>query len=319
MQKNVLILTEAGDNIGFGHYTRCSAIRMEMENQGANTDMIVNLKGGVISDSKIVKLDWLSNLKLVNSLSKYSIVIVDSYLAKASVYKTLKSTIEFVVAIDDYNRISYPVDLLINPNVYFQDLNYSNQKSRCHGGKDFIILRPEFRTNQNFTKAREEINEILITLGGSDYRNLLPKVIEFCLQSEIQSIKVVAPHAINGSFDSDRLTILPVQTAKSMKKLILNSDVVISACGQTLHELAALGRPTIGICIDDDQRLNQNYYLNTGFLNLDIQWDNDDLQDKILTSISMLNSSRKRELLIKHSSHLVNKNGVVTLVKTIIS
>ena len=47
---------------------------------------------------------------------------------------------------------------------------------------------------------------------------------------------------------------------------MLESDIAISACGQTLNELASVGVPTIGICIAENQLGNIKGWEQIGFL-----------------------------------------------------
>ncbi|MBL4898716.1 MAG: hypothetical protein JKX76_03595 [Colwellia sp.] len=178
-----------------------------------------------------------------------------------------------------------------------------------------MILRPEFRNEAQLNESNATIENILITIGGSDFRQILPSIIESCLAAEIANIKVIAPTDA-GKFQQDsRITVLPLRNAASMYTLMLEADVVISACGQTLHELSVIGRPIVGICLDIDQRPNQEYYLKEEVLQLDIKWDDADLKEKTRKNIDMLQSQEVRHSIIQKAQSLVNKDGVNIFVK----
>src|SRR5688500_2526262 len=87
----LLILAEAGDGIGYGHYSRCWAIRQFFEMEGTPTDIILNIKG---SDARnfadAVSLNWMPVIADLNTEKKYSCVLVDSYLAPLSIFETLR-------------------------------------------------------------------------------------------------------------------------------------------------------------------------------------------------------------------------------------
>ena len=141
----LLILTEAGKNIGLGHYTRCSALYDAIEDNGDEAYIMVFLNDFNIKNDKLIKANWLQDLEQALAHQDCDTVIVDSYLAQEDVYIKLSSNFKTVIAIDDYNRLQYCATALINPNVFFDDINYSNQTIKCIGGKNYVILRKEFR------------------------------------------------------------------------------------------------------------------------------------------------------------------------------
>ena len=71
-------------------------------------------------------------------------------------------------------------------------------------------------------------------------------------------------------------------------------DIAISACGQTLHELAFLGVPTIGILVGDDQQQNMAFYADSGFLQGRLRWDTPDLLKSLADAIESYRSYSTR-------------------------
>lgn len=274
-----LILTEAGDNIGFGHYTRCSAIQNSLKQRGGNCKMLLNLKGkhDFSFDGKIV--DWQIKKEELERWKEKGFlkVLVDSYIAGTRDYENLQMIFDKLFVIDDYNRIIYNADVLINPNVGASDLDYSNQGTPVYKGKDFVILRDAFRKGSTST-IKEQVEHIVITVGGSDYRNLIPKIIT-TVQKTLQKCKisvVAGSPALQNSLKKHFpiINVLGLLSAQEMFDIFQAGDIVITACGQTLHELASIGKPTIGICLDIDQVPNQNYYYKMGFIQPKIHYDN---------------------------------------------
>jgi len=317
MVSKVLILTEAGKNIGFGHYSRCSALRQALISEGIIVQMMLYLNKYDIEDSDVIKTNWLSDIESIPEYKEFNTVIVDSYLADLAIYSKLQTIFRNVVAIDDYNRINYPCSVLINPNVFFSDLNYSNQTAKCLGGEDYVILRPEFRNQSHGPLRRNQIEDILITIGGFDFRRILPTIIETCLESAVLLVTIIAPEGLSKYYSNKNVIILSAQDAESMFRLMQKADIVISACGQTLHELASLQKATIGICLDIDQEPNQKYYLKKGFLPFNIQWNDVDLKDKIKKALKHYKSLNQRKTLETNEQCLININGVFNIVSII--
>lgn len=312
---NITILTEAGKTIGFGHYTRCSSLYQALVNAGNQVRFVVYENEYTINDPNIESLNWLISTDTVYPISTNAIAIIDSYLADEHLYSQLAERFDKVIAIDDYNRIKYPVDVVINPNVFFDDIDYSNQTAICIGGKDYVILRPEFTHFKTSVSDNENLQNILITIGGSDFRNLLPKLISSCVQYKNVNITVIDPENKVGIHQ--HIKVLPAQSAAEMVHEMQKADIVISACGQTLHELAALQKPTIGICLDIDQVPNQNFYLKHGFLLAAIQWNDDNFEYKIVDQLSFYSLSANLKRVNEVCKSLVTKQGTMNIVSYI--
>lgn len=279
---------------------RCSAIREELILRGNDVDLINH---EVVEYPKN-KGHWCK--RPLNRCVDNSIVIVDSYIVGPEWLKENLSNSKYSVVIDDFNRTLYPVDLIVNPNVFFQNLDYSNQQANLIGGPEFILLRKCFRKKSH--ELLEE-NSILITLGGSDYRKLLPALVKIALKVTDLPIRVVDPRS-----ESDRIKgvqYLGFLNCEEMLQQYLSAKIVISAAGQTLHELASLRKKCVGICIDYDQVPNHNYYNNVGYIRGDIKWDSPILEKKVKLEMLRLLSHDTLEV----DKKLVNQFGVENLIE----
>jgi len=312
---NITILTEAGKKIGFGHYTRCSSLYQALMKAGDHVRFIMYENEYAINDPNIQSLNWIKSIDSLYSIETTDIAIIDSYLADENTYTQLAKRFYKVVAIDDYNRMSYPVDVLINPNVFFEEINYSNQTAICLGGKDYVILRQEFTQVKPQVIENGKLKNILITVGGSDFRNLLPKLISICEHQEGTNITVIDPES--KVTIQQRVKVLPTQSAAQMVHEMKRADVVISACGQTLHELVALQKPTIGICLDIDQVPNQSFYTKHGFLSSTIQWNDKNIDNKIADQLNYFSLSANRKRVSKMCKSFVRYNGAQNIASII--
>ena len=71
------------------------------------------------------------------------------------------------LTLDDFNRIDYEnVKLIINPNVYFSDINYNNQSVKVLGGSNFVILRKSFTQLSHYNTKTSEKLKILFGLSS---------------------------------------------------------------------------------------------------------------------------------------------------------
>ena len=109
----------------------------------------------------------------------FQLVLVDSYLADEAIFRTLRQAFEISVAIDDFDRISYEVDLVLCPNASFKKVGYPSGgvARKIVGGPSLVIIRRSIHELRHVFKVREEICKVLITVGGHDTHNLIPPII----------------------------------------------------------------------------------------------------------------------------------------------
>jgi UDP-2,4-diacetamido-2,4,6-trideoxy-beta-L-altropyranose hydrolase len=309
----IKILTEAGKEIGFGHLTRCTAIFEQLLNLGYDVSFDVFLKEISSNDDRINSKDWLS-LPAIEVLRGFDVALIDSYLVTKDWLNSVNNLDVKLIQLDDFNRIIYPVNLIINPNVYAESLDYSNQTTKHIGGPDYLILRKPFRLKKEKSIYTGK-PRLLITLGGSDYRNLIPKLIDWSTDLNLFKISIIAPEGIEVL--SKGVRVLPLLDANSMANEIINSEVIISACGQTLHEIASINRSTIGIGIDIDQIPNHKFYNSINFIKHNLWWDQNELEEEVKKELIRLADSSNREKDLK-IDFKVNKDGVKNVVNEII-
>jgi UDP-2,4-diacetamido-2,4,6-trideoxy-beta-L-altropyranose hydrolase len=315
MTKSILFLTEAGDGIGFGHYMRCQALLQGYKQNGAEVKMLLKVQGTHHFDNA-EQHDWIAGKNSVLKYAdEYECLFIDSYLASETDYLFFSTYFSRLIVMDDYERLAYKgIDLIVNPNIYGSDLSYAKSKAKKMGGKDYIILRKAFREASQKYNPAKQLQKVLITLGGSDVRNLMPALIELTLSRRLE-LTVVAGNdeykkELSTVYSSQVVEIIGFADAHTMLAKMLECDVCISACGQTLHELAYLGVPAIGICIGDDQILNMKKYCELGFLSQEIYWDQPDLEVKILDSIRFLETQEQRIKVSEKGISIVSSHGI---------
>jgi len=231
--------------------------------------------------------------------------IIDSYLAKKSLYYKISEIMNGrVVAIDDYNRVEYPAGIVLNPSLYGNRLHYSKREGVTYLlGKDYILLRRAF-WNIPKKHINRKIRNILITFGGTNRHRLINTVTHF----------------LKEEFNCNFYTIGPqknIHDAHGTLNLMLKADICISGGGQTIHELARVGVPTIGICFAENQRYSLQEWRDRGFIEY-IGWHkNKKLLSDLSKGIKKLKSHKKRCQQHKIGKALVDGKGAMRLLKVL--
>jgi spore coat polysaccharide biosynthesis predicted glycosyltransferase SpsG len=289
---HVLILTEGGMNIGFGHLSRCCAIYEAFQTKGISSEFILNGDKTVkvlLKEKKYRIFNWLKEQKrLFSFLEDTDTVILDSYLAESKFYQRISETVEIPVYIDDYKRMDYPSGIVVNGNIYANAFKYAERKDTTYLlGTKYIPLRKEFWNIAEYNRylINKEIRNILITFGGRGYSALAYRLINYLKDKFKFSFTVI---------DTEKSMV----GADKMFGSMLSADICISGGGQTLYELARVGVPTVGICFADNQRLNLEGWREKNFIEY-IGWHNDkNLLKKAASAINKLIPYRQR---IRHS------------------
>ena len=178
----VILITEGSKDIGFGHITRCTSLYQAFEEIGVLPDFIVN-GDDTVADLLMNKnhkvINWLEEREtLFNNLKDADIVIIDSYLANYEIYERISKLVKTPVYIDDNKRIDYPRGIVVNGTIYAEEFNYPNKENVIYLlGSRYILLRKEFWTASK-KDIKDNIESIMITFGGDDYRNMTPKILK---------------------------------------------------------------------------------------------------------------------------------------------
>lgn len=273
----VLFRVDSGSKIGLGHLHRCLALAEVLRRLGAGCLFLTSGEPPVQSRVTVSGFEALSlneadlggpgDLSLVLKTARdrnQGIVVVDSYHVDAAYLSELREAGRFVVAIDDLALFSFPCQLVVSGSVYAKDLPYrsSSGDTRFLLGPEYAPLRPEF-WGVPPRKVRPAGQSLLVTLGGADKHDLMPKLLGLLadLPGDFTITAIVGPFFKNLAETeeivkgSQRLVRL-IPAPESLRDLMLAADVAISGGGWTLYELAATGTPTITLVLADNQRYN---------------------------------------------------------------
>jgi pseudaminic acid biosynthesis-associated protein PseG len=331
----VAIRADGGSKIGMGHITRCLALAEELKCEKCDITFITKnieavTKKLIEEKFKFIALPDLQTEEIIYMKEKtkgFDVLITDSYDINFKYLDEIKKTGIFLVTVDDLNSLeSYPSDIVINGNIYAEDLNYKATygQTKFLLGTKYALLRKEFR-NIPPKEIKDTAENILITMGGSDPSGFTLKILEIIKDRKDLKIDVV----IGASFEeklvneinelikrSGNISTYHDVNAEIMKELMIKADIAISAGGSTLYELAAAGVPTLVIIAADNQIRNVEYMskaeciFNLGFeVNKDIFRENFN---------KLLFDSVKRREMSSNGQKILNGEGAKLCANKII-
>ena len=199
-------------------------------------------------------------------------MVIDSYFVTQKYLSELKNLCTLVY-IDDMAQMPYPVDILINYNIYAGEINYNSiyknyDLPKLLLGAAYVPLREEFSLVHE-KKIRSTVKNILVSTGGADAEHI---AIRFALyiNENSQRFEGITFNFVVGKFsvDLEKLKILEAQSdriklfvnVKNISKLMKEADIAISAAGSTLYELCACAVPTVTYVFADNQILGERTF-----------------------------------------------------------
>lgn len=271
--KKIGIRADGNSEIGTGHMMRCLTLADEWRRWGyepvfytaeqvsAPMPQERGYSCRVLgSDPKNMEGELPRLLELLRT-DQVDLLLVDSYQVTAQYFQGVSAQIK-TVYIDDFGTEVYPVNGILNYNLYAPDLGYTQQyrsETTILCGSEYALVRPEFRKEKYFIK--EKVERIFVTVGGSDRFNIAGAVTRGL--REAPELKHVHVDVVCGRYNTfyqglkrmemDDPNIRIHSNVSDMANLMKMADVAVSAAGTTMYELAAIGIPTVTFSYVDNQ------------------------------------------------------------------
>lgn len=291
---SVFFRADANRFIGMGHIMRCMSIADAFFSMGYtitfvladNTvERLINDRGfnSIVIQSRYNDMESEMSFWESHVIRSIDVIIIDSYFVTSRYLQCLKNITGIkgkVVYLDDVAAFPYPVDILVNYNVYGTDIDYESlyinsamNIPQLICGVTYVPLRSMFCDLPKKTQ-KEHIENILVSTGGSDELHVAISLIRELLAEKYGQKGKRQYHFLLGAMNCDKDEInLMVSNSEQiiihediddMKKLISSMDLAVSAAGSTLYEICACGVPLVTYSLADNQILGADAFERMG-------------------------------------------------------
>lgn len=379
----VVIRADANSKIGMGHVMRCLSVADALLKRGEevlfvtadDTPVPLLTKKGV--PYRVLHTDYADMEaelpKLWNALSELpqgpgepeaalpqrnTFILVDSYYVTEKYLAALKKRIT-TIYMDDIYAFSYPVDMLINYNIYGEEMGYEKDAAFADTklllGTKYVPLREEFSVGAGYGQSRKELSAetenvtpaedrlhqtaeqgrtadggILITTGGSDSFNLAGQLLMEAMKYD--ALKEKEYHVVSGSLNPHigELQALAQKhenihihcNVTNMAELMAESEVALSAGGSTLYELCAVGVPVIAFSFAKNQERLVQTFVKRGIAQYGGNYRTDGnkmIQNTIAGLETLLEDKNLRSEYRKKARTLVDGKGAERIAEALLS
>jgi UDP-2,4-diacetamido-2,4,6-trideoxy-beta-L-altropyranose hydrolase len=323
----VIIITEGGQDIGFGHLTRCLSLYQAFEVMGHEVLFMINEDPSIkphLEGKKYVALNWHRQyVKLVSHLKDIDVAVIDSYLAGIDCYKKISNQVKIAVYLDDNRRLDYPPGIVLNWNISAKHLDYPEKANMFYLlGPGYISLRRAFWHVER-KKIQPEVKQVMMTFGGDDSKNMTPKVLGFLTRHYPGLEKNVVIGGAYKNIDEIK-TVMDGHThlihspgEEGMRDVMLASDIAFSSGGQTLYELACIGVPTAAVIVADNQQNNVKAWEETGFIENAGYWSDPNLTAALSAKFLRFMDFEQRLRSAEAGRKQVPQNGAQRIIRFI--
>jgi spore coat polysaccharide biosynthesis predicted glycosyltransferase SpsG len=271
----ILFKTKGGHKEGMGDVTSSLAIAEEFEKQNFKVQFFINKNTSVVELLKKAGYEYHKILELseLNSLfgnELWDVVVLNQLNSDYEEALFFRRASKVLVTIEDTGQSAELADIRINV-LYPIDESITDFS--------YIPLSGSYTRNKNVKKSSmNKVEKMLITQGGSDTYGFTPKIVK-ALSPISDSIEINVILGPNFSHMKELVKVLDenhgyfnlVMRESDLSHLISESDLAISAGGNTLFELACYGVPTIVVCgelfevITADRLEREGFGINLGF------------------------------------------------------
>lgn len=287
---NILFRSDGSPDIGFGHIVRCLALADELHDfhncritfamrTGPLGIQMVEAKGyQVITSRKTGQSfdyrEWLN--ECVNNMETRALVLDVRDGLPRTVVDELRNNGILIVTIDDPEDKRLSADLAFYPPVpQVKRVDWTGFTGELYAGWEWVILRKEFSTTPcpkpQAPSSKLHAPKVLVTLGGSDPQGMTIKAVKALemLEGDFEVVVVLGAgfqhkEELNDLLFDCKHHFNVRENVQNVAELMSQSDLAVASFGVTAYELAAMGVPSIYLCLTEDHAESASAFVEAG-------------------------------------------------------
>ncbi len=278
-RKVAVLRADASSSFGVGHVMRSLSLGEALLDEGFGVELVsFELAPSLqsLAASCGVEVVELSCAPRSNDDAQFvlqrnaNIVVVDGYEFSREFFAVLEaSSTPFAVVDDNAETNAHSPSAVINQNPHASASMYSHLQGnpKLLLGLQYAMVRKEVREVAAMNLSSRE-GEVFVAMGGADFLGLTAPIVEALAETGLQ-IRVAVGHANTQRAQVQKLadqfghvTLIEQQDYVSS---LASAHVAVLAAGSSLWEACAVGTPSIGLVVADNQFASANAAKKLGF------------------------------------------------------
>ncbi len=254
INKSSLTITLASNKYGYGHFKRMFNFKTKLASHNIKNYITHFDNYNLFLNKKKISINYLSNFILEKNIQLLILDLSNSKFLKNKIFLKLINFISnqnlSVIIFDDFtkeiheNLRFFPKNIVICPYVYedkFLKIKKKKYKSLLVGTKYSILPQHKKIRNRN-----NKLKKILISCGGTDFKNLTVKLIKILkVYDYLKIFVIVGPHFKKKEKDKiynfKQKNLKIYYNAENINKIAEKCDFAIITSGLTKYELLSIG------------------------------------------------------------------------------
>ncbi|MDA0298280.1 MAG: UDP-2,4-diacetamido-2,4,6-trideoxy-beta-L-altropyranose hydrolase [Actinobacteria bacterium] len=266
-RKVAVLRADASDLIGVGHVMRSLALGEALLDAAFDVVLAsVDLPAGMREEARkcgitVVDLQcepFGSDDAIATLALNGAVLVIDGYLFEREFFEILENrATNFAVIDDNVETKALAPSVVINQNPHATAEMYAHLSAspKLLLGLQYALLRREVReaTKQSIIPVA---GKVFVAMGGSDFLQLTSPIVDGLKDLDIEICVAIGP--TNSQRQQIEETVRSIPRARVILQAdyiteLASSSLAILAAGSSLWEAAALGVPSIGLIVADNQ------------------------------------------------------------------
>lgn len=277
----ILLVTEANERVASGHLMECLVCRQYLKQMDVEADLLVNGDMSAALKERIEGRYFTYQSDIQKEIAFFINFIINNKYSKI-LFNLRKIENDFlhqirtvnkrkIICIDEFGNRKLEADIIVNPMIDERYWKYDT-KAKLYCGAEYLMLPIELQEFRKKTKNIDtKIGKVTVSMGGVDIGDTTLRLAEWLplLDDELE-INLV----LGGAYQkekklrkliADNNKIRVFYNISYLSRLFFESDLAFCAGGNTLHELAIMGIPTIVVPSMPHEIQNGKAFEHEGF------------------------------------------------------
>ena len=278
-RKVAVLRADASSSIGVGHVMRSLSLGEALLDEGFGVELVsFELAPSLqsLATSCGVEVVELSCAPRSSEDAQFvlqrnaNIVVVDGYEFSREFFAGLEaSSTPFAIIDDNAETNAQSPSAVINQNPHASESMYAHLQGepKMLLGLQYTMVRKEVREVAAMNLPSRE-GEVFVAIGGADFLGLTAPIVEALAETGLQ-IRVAVGHANTQRAHiqklADQLGNVTLIEQQDYVSSLARAHVAVLAAGSSLWEACAVGTPSIGLVVADNQFASANAAKKLGF------------------------------------------------------
>lgn len=279
--EKILLITEANEKVASGHLMESLVCRQYLNQMGMEVDLLVNrdmpaalkdrIQGRYFTYQSNIQKEAFFLMDFINN-KRYSKILFNLRKVENDFLIELRDAdMKPIICIDEFGNRRLDADIIINPMIDEHYWKYDTE-AKLYCGAEYLVLPMELQEfRRKIKEISTKIKKVTISMGGVDIGDTTLQLAKWLplLEGELE-INLVLGGGYRKEKELKKLIadngkIKTFHNISYLNSLFFESDLAFCAGGNTLHELAVMGVPTIVVPSMPHEVQNGRAFERAGF------------------------------------------------------